>query len=336
MLKINDGDYAYAASYIRAVENKLLDSNRFERMLEASSADEAFKVLIEAEYGFGGANTEGVYSFETVLAEEMNKCYSFLSEIAPQIELINAFKRRHDYFNAKVLLKAEFLEQEAPPILVGSGTVDAQTMKNIIRERDYRELTQIMTEAIEEIYDVFSRTKDPQAIDLILDGASYRQMVEDLKQISSPFLHELADIMVDIANIKMYIRARTINKAWDFIKKLLLVGGTINEKLFFENSDKSVDAFVSDLHNSRYADVVQKGWEIVEAKKNISGLERMLDDYIIDFVRQAKKVVMGVEPLVAYLFAKETEIRNVRIIMTGKINRLPADLIRERLRSGYV
>jgi V/A-type H+-transporting ATPase subunit C len=45
---------------------------------------------------------------------------------------------------------------------------------------------------------------------------------------------------------------------------------------------------------------------------------------------------MGVEPFIAYLFAKETEIRNVRIIMTGKINRLNDDLIRERLRLGYV
>jgi V/A-type H+-transporting ATPase subunit C len=29
-----------------------------------------------------------------------------------------------------------------------------------------------MSEAISEVYDVFSRTRDPQAIDLILDRAS--------------------------------------------------------------------------------------------------------------------------------------------------------------------
>jgi V/A-type H+-transporting ATPase subunit C len=336
MLKINEGDYAYAASYIRAVENKLLDSSRFERMLEATSADEAFKVLIEAEYGYSGANTENVYSFETVLAEEMNKCYSLLSEITPQIELVNAFRRRHDYFNAKVLLKAEFLGQDAPPILVDSGTVEKEAMSRIIRERDYSQLSPIMTEAIEQIYDIFSRTQDPQTVDLILDKASYRQLADDLKEIDSPFLHELADSMVDVTNIKMYIRARTINKAWDFIKKLLIEGGTIEEKIYFDNSDKSVDAFISDLYRSKYADVVQKGLELIGTKKNISELERLLDDYIMDFVRRAKMVVMGVEPLVAYLFAKEAEIRNARIIMTGKINGLPADLIRERLRSVYV
>lgn len=336
MLKINEGDYAYAASYIRAVENKLLDNGRFERMLEANGPDEAFKVLIEAEYGLSGSDTESSYSYETVLAEEMNKCYSLLSEIAPQIELVNAFRRRHDYFNAKVLLKAEFLGQDAPPILMDSGTIEKEAMGRIIRERDYSQLSPIMIEALEQIYDVFSRAQDPQAIDLILDRASYRQLAYDLKNIDSPFLHELADIIVDVTNIKMFIRARTINKAWDFIKKLLIEGGTVEEKVYFENSDKPVESFIGDLNRSKYADVVRKGFELIEAKKNISELERLLDDYIMDFMRRAKLVVMGVEPLVAYLFAKEAEVRNARIIMTGKINGLPVDMIRERLRSVYV
>ncbi len=336
MLKINEGDYAYAASRIRAVEIKLLSTAHFDRMLEAPNAEEAYRVLIEAEYGYGGANADGVYSFETLLDEEMSKCYSLLSETAPQIELIKAFQRRHDYFNVKVLLKAEFSEQEAPSILMGSGTFEKEALKSMIRERKYDELGPIMSQAIEETYDVFSRTRDPQAVDLLLDKASYSQLVADLKEIDSPFLHELAEIMVDITNIKMYIRARALNKAWDFLKKLLLEGGAVSEKIYFDNSDKSMEAFINDIHYTRYGDSVHKGWELFKSKKNISGLERLLDDYLMVFVRQAKMVVMGVEPLVAYLFAREAEIRNVRIIMTGKINRLPVDLMRERLRLIYV
>lgn len=336
MLKINEGDYAYSSARIRAIEVKLLESSRFDRMLDAPAAEEAFKVLAEAEYGFGGSSTGSVYSFEALLAEEMKKCYSLLSEIAPQIEVVKAFQRRHDYFNAKVLLKAEFSSQEAPSILMDTGTIDKEAIKRIIREREYGDLNPIMRQAIEETHDVFSRTQDPQAVDLLLDKASYLQLATDLKEIESPFLQRLAEIMVDITNIKMYIRARSLNKAWDFLKKLLLEGGTIYERRYFENSDKSIDAFIDDIRFSKYGDAVHNGWELFKARKNISGLERLLDDYLMGFIREAKMVTMGVEPLVAYLFAKEAEIRNVRIIMTGKINRLPADLIRERLRMGYV
>ena len=60
MVKINQDNYAYAAGRIRAREIKLLDKSRFDRMLEAQSAEEAYKVLAEAEYGLG---TESIKMF---------------------------------------------------------------------------------------------------------------------------------------------------------------------------------------------------------------------------------------------------------------------------------
>ncbi len=336
MLRINEDDYAYAASRIRAIETKLLDGSRIDRMLDAPTAQEAFKVMSEAEYGYSGGNAEGVSSFEELLSEEMDKCYSLLTGLSPQPEVIQAFKRRHDYFNTKVLLKAEFLGQEAPSILVGTGTIGIEALKRIIRERDYGQLEPLMADAIKDTYDVFSRNQDPQTVDLILDKASYARFAADMRNIDSQFLNNLAEIVIDITNIKMFFRARALGKAWDFIKKLILEGGAISEKVYFDNSDKSMDSFVEDVRFSRYGDVAQKGWELYKAKGNLSGLERLLDDYQMAYVRNAKQVVMGVEPLVAYLFAKEAEIKNVRIIMTGKINKLPVDLIRERLRQAYV
>ena len=47
-------------------------------------------------------------------------------------------------------------------------------------------------------------------------------------------------------------------------------------------------------------------------------------------------MVLGPEPVIAYLLAKENEIKIIRIIMVGKINRLPTEEIRERLRDVYV
>ncbi len=336
MLKIKQDDYAYPTARIRAKEVKLLDGSRFERMLEASTPQEAYKVLTESDYGVGSDNAGNVFSFETLLSEEMKKTYSLLEEIAPQPEVVRAFQRRHDFFNVKVLLKAEFSNQETPEILTDTGTFDRDTIKRIIRERDYEELSSIMQRAITEIYDIFSRTRDPQLVDLVMDKASFEQLRADLGAMDNDFLQELAVLMTDITNIKMFIRVRALNKAWDFIKKLLLDGGQIPESVYMVNSDKPLDAFITDIRHTRYGDAVNKGYELYKTKKNISGLEKLLDDYLMEFVRSAKLITMGVEPFIAWLFAKEAEIRNVRIIMTGKINGLPNDLIRERLRLVYV
>lgn len=336
MLKINQDDYAYSTARIRAKEIKLLDNARLERMLEAVTPEEAYKALNESEYGAGGDSSGNVYSFETLLSEEMRKTYALLEEIAPQIEVVRAFQRRHDFFNVKVLLKAEFSNQDPPAILMDTGTFDRENIRTMIRERDYNEMPLFMRQAIAEIYDVFPRTQDPQIVDSILDKASYEQLAIDLKAIDNPFLHELADIMIDITNIKIFIRARSIGKAWDFLKKQLISGGEIPEKVYAENSDKPAESFVGDIRHTRYGDAVHKGWELFSARKNISGLEKLLEDYLMETVRKAKLITMGVEPFIAWLFAKEAEIRNVRIIMTGKINGLSNDLIRERLRLVYV
>jgi V/A-type H+-transporting ATPase subunit C len=41
-------------------------------------------------------------------------------------------------------------------------------------------------------------------------------------------------------------------------------------------------------------------------------------------------------PLAAYILARESEIRSVRIILTGKANDMPEETIRERIRKTYV
>ena len=47
-------------------------------------------------------------------------------------------------------------------------------------------------------------------------------------------------------------------------------------------------------------------------------------------------VVTTGEPLLAYIYAKETEIKVIRIIMVGKLNNIAEEVIRERLRDIYV
>lgn len=341
MIKVREEDYAYASGRIRAIEPKLLGPAQYGRMLEANDAEEAFRILADYGYGYGGGGAAGVFAFERLLTEEMKKTYALLAEIIPQAEILKVFQRKHDYFNIKVLLKAEFSGVEPPPILVDAGTVPGEQLARMIRERDYEGLTDLMVQTIEEVRDVFSRTQDPQAIDLLLDRASYRQLASDIGGIDNPYLKEIAEIIIDTTNIKMYMRAALLKKPAAFMRKLLMPGGSIAEDAYLGYGEESAavsvdDAFVEKFKQSRYGEAVQKGWESCMAGKSTSTLEKLLDDLLMDYIRKARMVTIGVEPVIAYLFAKETEIKNVRIIMTGRINGLPQEMIRERLRKGYV
>ena len=65
-------------------------------------------------------------------------------------------------------------------------------------------------------------------------------------------------------------------------------------------------------------------------------LEKISDNYIMDLMKGAKLVTFGPDRLLAYIYAKETEIKIIRIIMVGKLNNITGEVIRERLRESYV
>ena len=64
--------------------------------------------------------------------------------------------------------------------------------------------------------------------------------------------------------------------------------------------------------------------------------ERLCDNFIMRFIREAKYRSLTMEPMAAYIYARETEVKTVRIIMSGKLNDIDADIIKERLRDAYV
>ena len=61
-----------------------------------------------------------------------------------------------------------------------------------------------------------------------------------------------------------------------------------------------------------------------------------LDNKIPYYARFSTYADMLGKDVIAYIYAKETEIKVVRIIMVGKLNNMAGEVIRERLRDIYV
>jgi V/A-type H+/Na+-transporting ATPase subunit C len=331
-----DTQYAYAVARIRSVERHLLDKGKLERMLEAKSAEEAVKVLVEANYGTSAAELSNPLDYERLLKEEHRKVFRLLKEISPKPELFDIFLLRNDYHNGKVLLKAEFMGNEQDDLLIESGSIAPLKMKGILRDRKLSELPPIMRKAVEECIDLYNRTGDPQWIDTVLDRACYQQMNEMAQVSDSSFLSDLTDVMADLANIQLFLRVGKMKKSWDYLQRILLPGGKVRSKVFVEHLGQPTDQIVEALKYTPYAAIVEQGVEAFAGTGSLTTFEKLADNYITTTVRKSKYISFGMEPLIGYLVAKENEIKNVRIIMVGKINKINTDRIRERLREAYV
>ncbi|NMB33162.1 MAG: V-type ATP synthase subunit C [Clostridium sp.] len=333
--KINKLDYNYAVARIRAIERDLLDDSKFDRMIEAKSPEEALKVLLDAGYGIG-TDIKSASEYENILRSEHKKVYKLLNELVPGQEIINMFLLSNDYHNIRVILKSEFSDKDEPDILIEPGTIPISDLKLMIKDRDMDKMPPIMKKAIDGCLDTYGKTHDPQIIDLILDKALYHHMLSISNSFDNSFINELVTAFVDLANIKIFLRIRNIRKSWDFLKKILIPGGSIDIDVFVRGFDMTLEEFFEDIKNVHYGAFLEKGLEDINKTESLTGFEKLSDNFINSLIKKARYITFGIEPLIGYLMAKETEIKNARIIMVGKINNIPNDIVKERLREAYV
>jgi V/A-type H+-transporting ATPase subunit C len=331
-----DSKYAYAVGRIRVIEDKLFDKNKIDRMVDAKTADEAFKLLIDSGYGYSNGDDITPYDYEVLLKEEYKKVYDLLLEMAPAAEVFDIFLRKNDYHNLKVLLKAEFLGIGNYDLLLEVSAIPIVDLEQMVKNREWTDMSDVMKNALEECINTFNKTQDPQMIDLILDRALYIQIKEDADKLDNSFVSELISIMIDLTNINILMRIKKIGKDWGFFKKAFLPGGSIKEEVFFKNLNLSDEKLIDTLRNTEYEELSEEGITDYIKTGSFTKLEKLSDNYIISFIKKAKHISLGVQPLVAYLLAKENEIKILRIIMVSKINNIPSDVIRERLRDTYV
>jgi len=166
--------YPYAVARIRMLERSLLTEKEYTQMIDARSADEAMKILMDAGYGeFGMADAR---DFETLLSAQLSKAYSDVRELTTE-NFMDVFLYKNDYHNLKVLIKADITETDADAYLIGGGTVDLEVMKNAFAGKNFSTIPYEMQEAVAAAYEAYGKNQSGQAVDIVLDKAAFRQMI---------------------------------------------------------------------------------------------------------------------------------------------------------------
>ena len=331
-----DNKYLYAVTRTRTLETKLLDSTKIERMVEAKSAEDVIKILGETEYANSISEMKHPLDYETIISKEIENTYKYMKEILPEPELVDIFLLRYDIHNLKVLLKSSLLGEENDFLLRDLGTIPVSRLKEILKDKDLRVLHPVVAAGLEEILNSFENSPDPQMVDIILDRAQYTAMHQLALTSKNKFLQDFIKAQIDMINVRSFLRIKEAGLGRDYLAKVLLQHGNLNVDYFNKYLDESLDSFRDSLWSSDFHNVLQEGLESYAKTRTLTRLEKLADDYIFNIAKKGKYVAFGIEPLVGYLMAKENEAKLIRIIMVGKMNNIPNEIIRERLRDVYV
>lgn len=332
MPQIRDSKYIYAVSRIKTVGNRLLGRDAFDRMVGSATAGEAFKVLVDAHYGYPGAENLRARDFEKLLTEEFKKLYGLVRGIAPDPEALDLFLQPYDFHRIKVILKAEFAGiEDFDGLLSEKGSMDAGRLKTMIQERTFSRMPPAMRRAVEEALDDFHHTGDMKAVDFIIDRACLQSMKELAESFKHPCLKDYVACMADLRNMDIFLRLKSGEKRREFLQKALLPGGYIPLESFFAEDAAAVRRLVAELRGTPYGAAAGNAAEAFGKGGSPNWLEDAYHEVTLGFVKRARGRISGLEPLVAYLLLKEKEIGLVRRIMTGKLSGMSGDRLRERV-----
>jgi V/A-type H+/Na+-transporting ATPase subunit C len=336
-LSKSDTRYAYSVARIRALENRLLDRSRIEMMLEAKTAQDVLKILSETDYGAVLADLQDEYDYERILVAERDNVISLLKKIAPNPKLISLLIMKYDFHNMKVLLKAKYLGEESDHLLVNAGSIDSGVLKGMIEEENFRDLPPLLRSAVENTVAEFQKEEDPQVISFALDKYLYETLTALAVEQKSRFLIRYFQMQADLVNVSAYLRVKNLNKSRDFLEGVLLDNGLIEKRVFLQlfMEPEPADALIARLANTDYSQIVEEGANVWLKTRSTTHFEKLADNFLMKFIQSAKMVVFGAEPLLAYLLAKEIEIKIIRMIMVSKLNGIPVEEIKERLRDVY-
>lgn len=318
--------YPYAVARIRVLEKKLLSNQVLNQMAEEKEPASCFRTL--TEYGYDYPSELNSIGVEKILSAETEKTYGLIRDLVPNAKFIDVFLYKNDYHNLKVLIKSEVSGVDGEQFLIDGGTEPVGKLKKALLDRNYSDLPPVMGKAIAEAFSAYSKTQSGRVVDMIMDKAAFRQMKEGACESRNQFIIDYVSKLCDLTNLKSFLRIRKMNKDFTTFSSVFVEGGILSLNYFLNAF--SMDNPVNSFKATSYGVVCENGMD-----KGFTEFEKLCDNYIMDYVKDAKFKALTLEPLIAYLYARESEIKTVRIILSGKLNNISSKIIKERVREAY-
>ena len=308
-----------------AVKEKRLFGERLTRFAEMS-AEDVFRALTEAGYGFGAASS--VYDFEEMISAEERDLDAFIRTYAPSEAELHYFLAPRDFHNGKALLKAHALGKDPEKLLAPDGLVPREKIASCVEAGDFSPLSGQLKSALEEGKALLDEQAEGagEQLGVIFERALFSHLAEHCKKNRS--LKKLIARRADTENILSYLRSPNKETA----EALFVEGGTLKKEklagLFSSDPEKGERT----LNGTPYEELLKQCFQAKRQGKPLSEAEKQADDLEMDFYRHALYSKEGRDPFLLYVIRRRAENADIRILLVCLLAGMPASDIKARLR----
>ena len=323
MSRIKDNDYLCVSAMLRAREAHMIPADVFARMADAESVQAAAKMA--EDYGYTGLDVTTPQTLDAGLAKVRAGVYRELAGILPDASLLDLFRLKYDYHNAKALVKNASRLPLQESVLSEEGRFSVEEIKALFADET---ASGVLKDAMTEASQTLAKTENPQLADFGLDLAYFKEMRQCARSLGGAS-EGYIKLLIDVANLNSYVRSVRMGKSADFLKFALVEGGSLDADLLLA---RWPDQDVSDLYAggplesaAKFAGEAMGGWKITP-------FELACDNALTEYLAKTRYVPFGADAVVSYLASLDTELMDLRMVLSGKICGIPGEAIKERLR----
>ncbi|NLH42593.1 MAG: V-type ATPase subunit [Planctomycetes bacterium] len=323
----DDYRYMFQTAQVRSMETQMLTRTTLTDMANASDFASAASSLSGTEYtlpqGAGGSEVE------TVLRQRRAAVRKLFEDLMLDERVAELFRSRDDYANLRLVLRRVLTDKPAGADFSDEGNVAPEVIRQAFEEQNYGLLPEYAQAAVERATLAYYQNKDIRQIDHAIDHAQAEHRMDVARGADgSEFLTNLFRIQTDMTNLRTMLRVKFLQAD---PRDVFLEGGFIEMDRLRQGLDLPYEAVGPLFFSTPYHHILDAGAAYVAANGSFLKAEQLCDDYVQGYLRQTAQIASGPQPVVAFLLAKEHEIRSVRLIVTAKRNNLDTKLILDRL-----
>ncbi|OPY72157.1 MAG: V-type ATP synthase subunit C [Syntrophorhabdus sp. PtaU1.Bin050] len=321
----NYPDWGFVCGRISALEGKLLSKDFFQSLVVMTRYDDIFQHLQDSflrEYLIPGVPWEDF----TALVDRCFYDLAFsLRRESPSPAPANLFLCQGDYLNLKNALSGlkDF------PFLPGEVSLESvQT----IAGGNLADLPPVFPETVRTTGSE-AKEFDPTVSDMVVDGAYLRHLLFAAEGINSPLIRVCIHDRVLAGTISVLWRALRKGRPLKLYRQYFLPLGeyspTVDEMIDTGNPEGWV-AVVGGGVGDILDEALQ--WPYNE---QVSRFELLAVNHCIRLAADGRLQTAGPERVFAFLTGLHSEMQNLKLAVSGRLNRIESTLLKERLREVY-
>jgi V/A-type H+-transporting ATPase subunit C len=304
-------------------------------MLQKSTVQEALEVIRNTELGDYLAKKR-IKTFK-----EIDQClWRYLGDWMKRLKQLNLpfgillladqYVKKYDVLNIKIALRRIFTKKTAP--MVPLGLMDhSGLLEELSIAKNIDEIAHVLLKC--DLGDYAFSLGNIQAGDgesrlqaeTDLDRLYYRNMITSMKRLDDGgLLTQAWGVMIDLTNLDAVFRSTLGEK--DFSVEFVMEGGhMLSVGVIKELVSLKLSEIVRRLEHTEYAPCAQEIYKNYEMGENITIIEEAIEKHRFRLLKEILSPrILSSTNLLWHLILKETEIRNVRLILKALANGMPA------------